>query len=197
MRRLVLPLIAVLLVAAVLGVQVAAGGGHYVPRRPANPCVARPIAPTQPQLEPLAQQIVLLGLDSAACRLGISRERLVLALADSRSLDPRAPAALKAGLRDAVDRLDREGRLPKVSQLLPEALDRASLPGIAKTIIDAIPARLVDNALPTAPLLRRTIDELDVARLLHELNDPRQLDSTVQSAILHAALRQILDRLRP
>ena len=197
MRRLALPLIAVLLVAAVLGVQVAAGGGHYVPRRPANPCVSRPIPSIQPRLEPLAEQIVLLGLDSAACRLGISRERLVLALADTRSLDSRARAALKAGLRDAVDRLDREGRLPKVSQLLPEALDRAGLPGIAKTIIDAIPARLVDNALPTAPLLRRTIDELDVARLLHELNDPRQLDSTVQSAILHAALRQILDRLRP
>ncbi len=197
MRRLALPLIAVLLVAAVLGVQVAAGGGHYVPRRPANPCAPRPIPPIQPQLEPLAEQIVLLGLDSAACRLGISRERLVLALADTRSLGPRAPAALKAGLRDAVDRLDREGRLPKVSQLLPDALDQAGLPGIAKTIIDAIPARLVDNVLPTAPVLRRTIDELDVARLLHELNDPRQLNSAVQSAILHAALRQILDRLRP
>lgn len=197
MRRLALPLIAVLLVVAVLGVQVAAGGGQYVPRQPANPCVPRPVPPIQPQLEPLAEQIVLLGLDSAACRLGISRERLVLALADTRSLDPRAPAALKAGLRDAVDRLDREGRLPKVSQLLPDALDQAGLPGIAKTIIDAIPAQLVDNALPTAPLLRRTIDELDVARLLQELNDPRQLDSAVQSAILHAALRQILDRLRP
>ena len=150
------------LVAAVLGVQVAAGGGDYVPRRPANPCIPRPVPPIPAQLEPLAEQIVLLGLDSAACRLGISRERLVLALADTRSLDPRAPAALKAGLRDAVDRLDREGRLPKVSQLLPEALDQSNLPGIAKTIIEAIPAGLVDNALPTAPLLRRTIDELDV-----------------------------------
>jgi hypothetical protein len=197
MRRLALPLISVLLVAAVLGVQVAAGGGHYVPRRPANPCTPRPIPPIQPQLEPLAEQIVLLGLDSAACRLGISRERLVLALADTRTLDPRAPAALKAGLRDAVDRLDREGRLPKVSRLLPDALDQAGLPGIAKTIIEAIPAGLVDNALPTAPVLRRTIDELNVTRLLHELNDPRQLNSAVQSAILHAALREILDRLRP
>src|SRR5438270_5094595 len=140
MRRLALPLIAVLLVAAVLGVQVAAGGGDYVPRQPANPCAARPIPPIQPQLEPLAEQIVLLGLDSAACRLGVSRERLVLALADTRSLDPRAPAALKAGLRDAVERLDREGRLPKVSQLLPQALDQAHLPGIVKTLIGAIPA---------------------------------------------------------
>jgi hypothetical protein len=197
MRRLALPLIAVLLVGAVLGIQVAAGGGHYVPRRPADPCVPRPVPAIGARLEPLAEQIVLLGLDGAACRLGISRERLVLALADPRSLDPRAPAALKAGLRDAVDRLDREGRLPKVSQLLPEALDQSDLPGIAKTIIEAIPAGFVDNALPTAPVLRRTIDELDVTRLLHQLNDPSQLDSAIQSAILQAALQQILDRLRP
>jgi hypothetical protein len=197
MRRLALPLIAVLLVAAVLGVQVAAGGGRYVPRRPANPCVPRPVPPIQPQLEPVAERIVLLGLDSAACRLGISRERLVLALADTRSLDPRAPAALKAGLRDAVNRLDRERRLPKVSQLLPEALDQADLPGIVKTIINAIPDGLVDKALPTGPLLRRTISELDVDRLVHQLDDPRRLQSAVRSAILQAALRQILDRLRP
>lgn len=197
MRRVALPLIAVLLVAAVLGVQVAAGGGRYVPRRPANPCVPRPVPPIQPQLEPVAERVVLLGLDSAACRLGISRERLVLALADTRSLDPRAPAALKAGLRDAVNRLDRERRLPKVSQLLPEALNQADLPGIVKAIINAIPHGLVDTALPTGPLLRRTISELDVDRLIHQLDDPRQLQSAVRSAILQAALHQILDRLRP
>jgi hypothetical protein len=197
MRRLTLPLVAVLLVAAVLGVQVAAGGGGYAPRRPANPCVPRPIPAIQPQLEPLAEQIVLLGLDRAACRVGISRERLVLALADTRSLSPGVRAALKVGLREAVYRLDRGGRLPRVSQLLPDALDRTALPGIAKTIIGAIPAGVVDSALPTASLLRRTIDELDVARLLHELNDPRRLNSAVQSAILHAALSQIVARLRP
>ena len=197
MKRLALPLIAVVLVAAVLGIQVAAGGGHYAPLRPANPSTPRPVPPIPAQLEPLAEQIVLLGLDSAACRLGISRERLVLALADTHTLDPRTTAALKAGLRDAVERLDREARLPKVSQLLPGALDQANLPGIVKTIIEAIPDSLVDNLLPTAPLLRRTVDELDINRLLHELNDPRQLDPALQSAILQAALRQILDRLRP
>jgi hypothetical protein len=197
MKRLALPVIAVVLVAAVLGVQVAAGGGHYVPLHPANPCIPRPVALIPPRLEPLAEQIVLLGLDSAACRLAISRERLVLALADTRSLNPRVPAALKAGLRDAVDRLDREHRLPKVSQLLPQALDQTNLPAIAKTIIEAIPDGLIDNALPTAPVLRQTIDELDVTRLLQQLTDPRQLNSAVQSAILHAALHQILDRLHP
>lgn len=197
MRRLALPLIAVLLVAAVLGVQVAAGGGHYTPLRPANPCTPRPIPPIPAHLEPLAEQIVLIGLDSAACRLGISRERLVLSLADARTLDPRTSAALKAGLGDAVDRLDREGRLPKVSQLLPEALGQANLPGIAKTLINAIPAGVVDNLLPTGPLLRRTVDGLNVDRLLQQLHDPNQLNSALQSAILQAALRQVLDRLRP
>jgi hypothetical protein len=197
MTRLALPLIAVLLVAAVLSVQVAAGGGHYVPLRPANPCTPRPVSPIPAQLEPLAEQIVLLGLDSAACQLGISRERLVLALAETRSLDPRESAALKAGLVDAVDLLDRQGRLPKVSQLLPQALDQANLPGIVKTIIEAIPDPVVDNLLPTAPLLHRTVDELDINRLLHDLNDPRQLNSVLQSAILRATLRQILDRLHP
>ena len=197
MRRLALPLIAVLLVVAVLGVQLAAGGGNYVPLRPANPCTPRPVPPIPAQLEPLAEQIVLLGLDGAACRLGISRERLVLALAETRSLDPRESAALKAGLVDAVDRLNREGRLPKVSQLLPQALDQANLPGIVKTIIGAIPNGVIDNLLPTAPLLRQTVNELDVDRLLRQLDNPNQLDSALQAAILQAALRQILDRLHP
>ncbi|HUA06099.1 MAG TPA: hypothetical protein VMB27_19480 [Solirubrobacteraceae bacterium] len=197
MKRLGLPLIAVVLVAAVLAVQVAAGGAHYVPLRPANPCSPRPVPPIPAQLEPLAEQIVLLGLDSAACRLGISRERLVLALAETHTLDPRQSAALKAGLADAVDRLDREGRLPKVSQLLPQALAQTHLPGIVKTIVEAIPDPVVDNLLPTAPLLRRTVDALDINRLLRELGDPGQLNSALQSAILQAALHQILDSLHP
>jgi hypothetical protein len=196
-KALALPLVAVLLVAAVLGVQVAAGGGDFAPRRPADPCVPRPIPPLPAELEPVAERIVLLGLDDAACRLGVSRERLVLALADPRSLDPDAPAALKAGLRDAVDRLDREGRLPKVSQLLPEALEQADLPGIVETIIAAVPDDAVDSALPTAPVLRRAIDELDVDELVRRLDDPDELESAIRSAILQAARDEILDRLSP
>jgi hypothetical protein len=197
MRRLGLPLIAVVLVAGVLGVQVAAGGGRYVPLRPANPCTPRPVPPIPAQLEPLAEQIVLLGLDNAACRLGVSRERLVLAIGETRTLDPRQSAALKAGLVDAVDQLDRQGRLPKVSQLVPQALGQANLPGIVKTIVEALPASVVDNLLPTAPLLRQTVDDLNVDQLLHKLNDPGQINSALQSAILQAALNQILDRLHP
>ena len=197
MKRLALPLVAVLLVAAVLGVQVAAGGGQYAPLRPADPCTPHPEPTMTPQLDALAEQIVLLGLNNAACRLGISRERLVLALADPDSLTPGAVSALKAGLRDAARRLDREHRLPKVSQLLPQVLDQAQLPGIVKTIIDAIPAGLIDSTLPTGTLLRETVDELNINRLLRELNDPNQLQSAIQSALLRATFRQILNRLRP
>ena len=197
MSRLSLPLIAVVLVAAVLGVQLAAGGGRYVPLSPGNPCAPAPVPSIPAQLEPLAEQIVLLGLDSAACQLGISRERLVLGLAESHSLNPRQSAALKAGLVDAVDQLDRQGRLPKVSQLLPQALDQVSLPGIVKTIIEAVPDSAIDNLLPTAPLLRQTVDELDINRLLHQLSDPSQLNSVLESAILQAALHQVLNRLHP
>jgi len=185
------------LVAAVLGVQVAAGGGDYVPRRPADPCQSRAAPPIPARLEPVSERIVLVGLDKAACRLGISRERLVLALADTRSLDPNAPAALKAGLLDAVDTLDHEGRLPKVSELLPEALGQTDLPGFVKTIIGAIPAGTVDSVLPTRLVLRRAIGELDVNQLVHQLDKPQQLQSAVRGAILKAARDQIVARGRP
>ena len=197
MRTFALPLIAVLLVACVLGVQIAAGGGDYVPRRPADPCLPRPVPPIQPQMEAVAERVVLLGLDNAACRLGASREQLVLSLAETRSVDPRTPAALEAGLRQAVGRLNREGRLPKVSRLLPEALDQSDLPGIAKTVIRALPDSVVDSALPTGPLLTRAVGELDVNQLLRQLDDPDELEPAVRAAILKAARDEVVDRLRP
>jgi hypothetical protein len=197
MKSLGLPLVAVLLVAAVLGIQVAAGGGDYVPAHPADPCSPRPVPTIPPRLEPVAERVVVLGLDGAACRLGVSRERLVLAIAESGTPNPRTSAALKAGLRDAVNRLDREGRLPKVSQLLPEALDQSNLPGIVKTVVGAIPASAVDSALQTGPLLRQSVDELNVEQLVGQLDDPHQLESAVRAAVLKSAQDQILARLRP
>ena len=68
---------------------------------------------------------------------------------------------------------------------------------VVKTVIGAIPDRTVDSALPTKPLLRRAVDELDVDALVRDLDDPDQLQSAVRSAILQAAQDQILDRLRP
>jgi len=197
LRALILPLIAVVLVAAVLAVEVSAGGGDYVPARPADPCVPRAVAPIPPRLEPLTERIVLLGLDRAACRLGVPRERLVLTLADQRQLDPGTAPALKAGLGDAVERLERERRLPRASQLLPEVLAQADLPGFVKTIIGSIPDDTVDSALPTGAVLRRAIDQLDVARLIRDLDDPDALEPAIRSAMLRAVRDELLERLRP
>ena len=196
MKRLGLPLIAVLLVAAVLGIQVAADGGHYVPLAQPIHVSSGPFPPIPTQLEPLAEQIVLVGVNSAACRLGISRERLVLAIAETRSLDPRAAAALKAGLLDAVDRLDREGRLPKVSQLLPQALDQPISPESSRRSSAAFrPAWSTARSPPgrccAVPLTSSTSTGCSATQR------PSQLQSTVQSAVLQAALGEILDRLRP
>ena len=196
MKTFGLPLIAVLLVTAVLGVQIAAGGGDYVPKRPADPCSPRPVPPIAPKLDPVAERVVLLGLDNAACRLGVSRERLVLELADQRTLDPKAPAALKAGLGEAVTRLEREQRLPKVSQVLPEALGQSGLPGFAQTLIGALPDSIIDSTLPTGPLLRRAVSQLDVEKLVGQLNDPKQLETAIRTAIQNAARDQILEKVR-
>ncbi len=197
MRALALPAVAVVLVAAVLGVELAAGGAAYGPRPPADPCRPRPLPAARSGLDPLLEEIVLVGLDNAACRLGVSRERLVLSLATRPTMDPAAPAALKAGLRDAVDRLDRAERLPKVSQLLPEVLHRANLPGIVTSAIGLIPDSVIDSTLPTAPLLRRTIDGLNFTALLGEFGDPSRLQSSIESALLRAAEGEIVAQLRP
>jgi hypothetical protein len=188
---------AVVLVAGVLAVEVSAGGGDYVPARPADPCVERAVAPIPPRLEPLMERIVLLGLDRAACRLGVPRERLVLSLADQGTLDPKTGPALKAGLRDAIQRLDREGRLPRASQLLPEVLAQADLPGFVKTIIGAIPDRTVDSTLPTGSVLLRAVDQLDVNRLIRDLDNPDRLEPAIRSAMLRAVRDELIERIRP
>lgn len=187
--------VAVALVVAVLAVQLAAGGGEFVPARPADACRERAFPPVESQLEPLAERLVLIGLDHAACELGLSRERLVLALAvplERRALGPEAPAALKRGLRGAVDRLQRERQLPRVSAVLPEVLDLSGLPGIVQTAVKAVPDSVVDDVLPTAPLLRRAVDGLDVPSLLGSLEDPGALQRQLQGAILDAARAEIV-----
>ncbi len=70
-RAALLPLVAVALVATVLGVQLAHGGGRYEPLRPADPCVARDVGSRADGIEGLTERLVLLGVDGAACRLGV------------------------------------------------------------------------------------------------------------------------------
>src|SRR5688572_13464781 len=94
-----------------------AGGASYTPLAVADPCEPR-------SEEVLAERgvfegILLSGLDGAACELGVSREELATALADSATLDEFAAAndidrtaieeAVRAGLIRAIDDAEMQG----------------------------------------------------------------------------------------
>jgi hypothetical protein len=201
-RGVALIAVALVLSAGLLGVQLASGGADFVPQRPADPCQDRGRTGTD-DLQGLAETVVLKGLDEAACKLGVSRERLVLALpseADRAALareigtDDRGIAqALKDGLRAGVARLDEAGRLPKASVLLPSVADQLGIPpGLAGLIPDSV----VDDLLPTADVLRRSLDKIDVNTIVAGLDDPDSLESTLRDALVQGATDEARARLK-
>jgi hypothetical protein len=196
LRAAALPALAVVLVGGVLGVQLAHGGGDYAPLRPANPCVARPVASASTGIEGLTEQLVLIGLDNAACRLGTSREALTLQIAQSRTHTDAQINALRSGLLAAVDRLKAENKLPKASQLADEAVDSSNLNVFLKAAIRATPASLIDSALATDDLLRRTINDLDLRTLLANLGNSNDLTAQVDAAVTKAVKDTLFARLR-
>jgi hypothetical protein len=195
-RAGLLPALATALVSGVLGVQLTHGGGDFAPTRTADPCAPRAVTPVATGIEGLSEQLVLLGLDGAACRLGTSREAFVLHLAEPGERTAREVEALRGGLRDAVARLEREDRLPKASALADEALETVDLPGLVKRAIRALPDPFVDDRLPTGNVLRRTLDGLDVRRLLDNLDDPSAIETLVGAAVTDAVKDELIDGLR-
>jgi hypothetical protein len=196
LRAVALPVIAAALVSGVLGVQVANGGGDFVPTRAADPCAERTVTTVSTGIEGLGERLVLLGLDGAACRLGMTREALVLELARPGDPTDAQINALRAGLLGAVDRMKAEGTLPKASELTDEALDNADLPGFVKTLIRALPDSLINRALKTDDVLRRTINRLDLRSLLGGLDNPDELTRQVNAAVTKAVKDSLVARLR-
>ena len=195
-RTVALPVAAAALVSAVLGVQFAHGGGDYVPTTSAPPCVHRTVTSVSDGLDGLGEQLVLLGLDGAACRLHQSREALTLELARSQSPTDRQLRALRAGLLAAVTRLKDAGALPKVSSFTDEALDNADLNFLLKAAIRALPDSVIDAALHTDDVLDRTIENLDLRSVFANLDDPGELRGQINSAVTDAVKDALLDRLR-
>lgn len=204
-RPVLLPLLAVLAVAALIGVQLAAGGADFAPAPAADPCRERPLGPAADELEPLTEALVLIGVQRAACTLGVTRERLVLALPSARERRALAResgrderglvAALARGLDGAVVRLDRTGRLPPASELRDSYAGELGLPGIAEEAVRRIPDGVVDALLPTGPVLRRALRQVDLERLLSDLDQPDALESRLREAIRAAALAEARARL--
>lgn len=200
MSRLVrwfgLPVLAVVLVAGVLGVQAANGGGSFEPAAPPDPCAERPVSSRADGIEGLTERLVLRGIANAACELGVTREALTLELAAGGDPTDAEVDAVRAGLLQAVEQLDEEGSLPPPSDLVDEALDNAALNGFLEAAIRALPDSVIDSALDTDDVLTRAIEDLDVRALLTNLDDQDELASQVEPAITQAVKDALLDRLR-
>lgn len=196
LRAVSLPAAAVVLVGGVLAVQVAYGGGTFEPLPPADPCAVRPVTSQSDGIDALTEQLVLIALDDAACTLGVSREALTLELAGPGDPTDAQVDALHDGLLAAVERMDQDGTLPPTSSLVDEALDNADLNSLLKTLIRALPASVVDAALPIDDVLTRAIDDLDLRRILTDLDDQDDLNRQLDAAITQAVKDTLVDRVR-
>ena len=195
-RAVLLPVIATVLVSGVIGIQLANGGGDFTPARAADPCAPRAVTSVSSGLEGLGERLVLLGLDGAACRLGVTREALIIDLAQPGTRSKAQLAALRAGLLGAVDRMKREGTLPRVSDLADEAMDDADVPFLVKTAIRLLPDSVIDAGLKTDDVLRRTINNLDLRTLLANLNNPDETSRQIEAAVTQAVKDSLIARLR-
>lgn len=199
-RAILLPLFALLTSVGLIWVHVASGGDDYGPASPPDPCRIPALVATTDDLETITEALVVDGVRDAACTLGVTRERLVLALpseGDRRALvdDDALAAALRLGLRRSVDRLERGGRLPKASALRDDYVDELGLPGIAEAVVRRIPDGVVDDLLPTGAVLRRALGQVDLLAVIAEIDEPDALERRLRADIEDAAKAEARDRL--
>lgn len=127
-RRAALTLaIATAVAAALVGSHLALGGGSYRPLEVADPCKPRQLPPAE-GFDEISQQLLLSGLDGAACRLRVTREELALALASEAARERFArehrirqevvASAVRSGLRRAVVDAERAGHLSSAQAAL-------------------------------------------------------------------------------
>ena len=105
---------------ALVAVYLALGGASFTPAAVADPCAPREWR-NPGGFEEVAEQIVLSGLDGAACELGVSREETVLAFQSRDSLrefarehgvtDEELQRIVRAALVRAIDDADDAGAL--------------------------------------------------------------------------------------
>jgi hypothetical protein len=196
LRAARLPAIALVLVSGVLAIQLAHGGLTYEPLQPADACATRTVTSQSEGIDGLTERLVLIGVDEAACTLGVSREAFTLELAAGDEPTDAEIDALHRGLLSAVQRMKDDGSLPPASDLVDEALDSADLNDFVKALIRALPDSVINSALKTDDILTRTIDNLDLRELLTNLNDQDDLNQQIEAAVTQAVKDSITDRLK-
>ena len=131
-----------------VGLYLALGGASYAPAKVADPCAAR--SWRNPQgFEAVAEQIVLSALDGAACQLHVSREDMVLALANTDSREQfvrehnisngELESIVRTGLKRSIDDAQNAGAL------------NPTLAGILRGVVGNLP---IDELLDLLQQLR-------------------------------------------
>ena len=95
-----------------------------------------------------------------------------------------------------LDRMKADHTLPPASELTDEALDDSNLNRFVKAGIRALPDGLINSALKTDDVLRRTINNLDLRQLLAYLNNSNDLTQQINRAVTDAVKRSLVARLR-
>jgi hypothetical protein len=120
----------------------ALGGASYAPAKVADPCATRDWREPQGLAE-VGEQIVLSGLDGAACELGVSREEMVLALANR---DSREQFAREHGISDErLEQLVRDGLMRAIDDAVQADALNPTIADILRGLVRTIPVdELVD-----------------------------------------------------
>jgi hypothetical protein len=122
-RNAILVLFALFVAAAVLvGVELARGAVDAGALAAQDPCQPREAFPGE-GFDATLQRIVLDGLDGAACRLGTTREELVLSLSPASGVqiewdDATIEEALRGGLLEAISDAEDRGSLNAIAAVV-------------------------------------------------------------------------------
>jgi hypothetical protein len=137
-------LVSCVIAVALVASYVALGGTSYKPTPVANPCAPRPHREPSGNDERL-ELVVLAAADAAACRLGVSREELVLALRSTEDLDQLAAKEGKS--RDELEEALRDGLVRAVGQAEDEGLIGDTTAGALRFAAEHLPLGLLLEVL--------------------------------------------------
>jgi hypothetical protein len=136
--------------AALVILYLALGGASYAPAKVADPCAARDWRDPQ-GFEEVAEQIVLSALDGAACELHVSREEMVLALANQ---DSRERFARDHGIsNERLEQLVRLGLLRAIDDAEQADAIGSTVAGLLRSIVIRIPVDELLDLLEQLPRL--------------------------------------------
>jgi hypothetical protein len=135
-------------VLVLIGLYLALGGASYAPAKVADPCVQRDWRNPN-GFQEVAEQIVLSAVDGAACDLHVSREDMVLALANR---DSREQFAREHGISDQrLEQLVRDGLLRAIDDAESADALNSTVAGLLRGAVRRIP---IDELLDLLDQLR-------------------------------------------